>query len=288
MKCSHFTLRERGKVRPIDAPHITDRQIHKVFTREVLAPLYCPSTIYDNGASLQGKGYDFDVRRVTRFLAKHYRQHGREGYALVFDFSKYFDTAQHAPVFRAIEKCGIDDRLVALSEYFIKCFGDEGLGLGSQVSQIAAIALPNKIDHYIKDVLRMKFYERYMDDGLIISRSKEKLRECLAALRRLCAEHGIKLNEKKTQIIKLTRGFTFLKVRFRYGKTGAVVRRASYKSVRQMRKKLKIFRRWVDSGRMEPEDVRASLTSWSGYMRRFHSYFAVQSVMQKYRELFAA
>lgn len=65
----------------------------------------------------------------------------------------------------------------------------------------------------------MKFYERYMDDGLIISRSKEKLRECLAALRRLCAEHGIKLNEKKTQIIKLTRGFTFLKVRFRYGKT---------------------------------------------------------------------
>lgn len=134
----------------------------------------------------------------------------------------------------------------------------------------------------------MKFYERYMDDGLIISRSKEKLRECLEALRRLCAEHGIKLNEKKTQIIKLTRGFTFLKVRFRYGKTGAVVRRASYKSIRQMRRKLKIFRRWVDSGRMEPEDVRASLTSWSGYMRRFHSYFAVQSVMQKYRELFAA
>lgn len=134
----------------------------------------------------------------------------------------------------------------------------------------------------------MKFYERYMDDGLIISRSKEKLRECLAALRRLCAEHGIKLNEKKTQIIKLTRGFTFLKVRFRYGKTGAVVRRASYKSIRQMRRKLKIFRRCVDSGRMEPEDVRASLTSWSGYMRRFHSYFAVQSVMQKYRELFAA
>lgn len=164
----------------------------------------------------------------------------------------------------------------------------KGVGWKASTQRYKASALPNKIDHYIKDVLRMKFYERYMDDGLIISRSKEKLRECLEALRRLCAEHGIKLNEKKTQIIKLTRGFTFLKVRFRYGKTGAVVRRASYKSVRQMRKKLKIFRRWVDSGRMEPEDVRASLTSWSGYMRRFHSYFAVQSVMQKYRELFAA
>ena len=28
-KCSHFILKERGKIRPIDAPHITDRQIHK-------------------------------------------------------------------------------------------------------------------------------------------------------------------------------------------------------------------------------------------------------------------
>ena len=37
---------------------------------------------------------------------------------------------------------------------------------------------------------------------------KEKLEICLRELRRLCAEHGIRLNPKKTQIIKLTRGFT--------------------------------------------------------------------------------
>ena len=42
---------------------------------------------------------------------------GREGYVLVFDFSKYFDTAQHGPVFREIERSGLDDRLVSLSEY---------------------------------------------------------------------------------------------------------------------------------------------------------------------------
>lgn len=35
-------LRERGKVRPIDAPHITDRQIHKTLCNEVLVPLYNP------------------------------------------------------------------------------------------------------------------------------------------------------------------------------------------------------------------------------------------------------
>lgn len=161
-----------------------------------------------------------------------------------------------------------------------------GLGLGSQVSQIAALALPNRIDHYIKDVLGMKYYARYMDDGCIISESKEKLEICLRELRRLCAEHGILLNPKKTQIIKLTRGFTFVKVRFRYGANGKVVRRATYKGIRHMRAKLRIFRRWVDSGRMTAEDVETSLVSWRGHMKRFHSYHMEQSVERLYRELF--
>lgn len=282
-----FDLVERGKPRHIRSVHITERVVQRCLCDFSLVPMLSRSFIYDNGASLKGKGYDFAVKRVTRFLARHYREHGRGGYALVFDFSKYFDTAQHAPVFRQIERSGIDERLVSLAEYFIKCFGDEGLGLGSQVSQIAAIALPNRIDHYIKDVLGMKHYERYMDDGLIIHRSNAKLRECLAALRRLCAEYGIKLNEKKTQIIKLTRGFTFLKVRFRLSPTGAVIRRPSYKSARLMKHKLKIFRRWVDSGRMTPEDVKTSLVSWRGHMKRFNAYYVVQSVMSLYRELFA-
>ena len=113
-------------------------------------------------------------------------------------------------------------------------------------------------------------------------------RECLEHIKRLCAELGIKLNEKKTQIIKLSRGFTFLKVRFRYGKNGAVIRRACYKSIKHMRDKLKVFRRWVDSGRMAKEDVDTSVTSFRGHMRRFNDYFAVQTVEREYRELFAA
>lgn len=283
-----FDLIERGKPRHIRSVHISERVVQRCLCDYSLVPMLSRSFVYDNGASLKGKGYDFAVRRVSQFLTKHYRQHGSEGYALMFDFSKYFDSAQHAPVFREIEKSGLDDRLVSLSEYFIKCFGDVGLGLGSQVSQIAAIALPNRIDHFVKDKLGMKCYERYMDDGLVVHRSKAKLRECLAHIRRLCAELGIKLNEKKTQIVKLTRGFTFLKVRFRYGKNGAVVRRACNKGIKRMRHKLTVFRRWVDSGRMTAEDVKTSLTSWSGHMKNFNSYFAVQTVKEKYRELFAA
>lgn len=235
--------------------------------------------------------YEFDL--VERGKPRHIRSvHISErvvqrclcDYCLVF--SKYFDTAHHEPIFEQFRRSGIDGNLVRLSEYFISNFGDVGLGLGSQVSQIAALALPNKIDHFIKDVLRMKQYVRYMDDGCIIDRSKKRLENCLHHLRRLCAAHGIRLNEKKTQIIKLTRGFSFVKVRFRYGRTGKIVRKATYQGVRHMMQKLKIFRRWVDRGKMAAADVAASVTSWLGHMRRFHSYFAVQKVLRQYNQLF--
>ena len=176
-----------GKAEAYSSVHISERVVQRCLCDYCLVPMLSRSFIYDNGASLRGKGYDFAVSRVTRFLAEHYRKHGREGYVLVFDFSKYFDTARHEPVFRELERSGIDDRLVSLSKYFIQNFGDVGLGLGSQVSQIAALALPNRIDHYIKDVLGMKYYARYMDDGCIISESKAELEICLrapAAMRR--------------------------------------------------------------------------------------------------------
>ena len=78
-KGSHFTLRERGKVRPIDAPRIADRQIEKNHSNEVLVPLYTPGMIYDNGASRKGMGLHHCFKRLKQQLAWHYRRYGWEG-----------------------------------------------------------------------------------------------------------------------------------------------------------------------------------------------------------------
>lgn len=81
----HFTICERGKTRPIDAPRIQDRQIHKVYTQKVLLLLYLPSMIYNNGASLQGKGFEFSKRELREDLHWHFRRYGREGYVILLD-----------------------------------------------------------------------------------------------------------------------------------------------------------------------------------------------------------
>lgn len=84
-----FDLVERGKPRHIRSVHISERVVQRCLCDYCLVPALSKSFIYDNGASLPGKGYDFAVSRVTRFLADHYRRYGNEGYALIFDFSKY-------------------------------------------------------------------------------------------------------------------------------------------------------------------------------------------------------
>ena len=87
MKCTHFTLCERGKVRPIDAPHITDRQIHKALCNEVLTPLYGPCMIHDNGASQKGEGPSLALPppEGTASLALPEVWPGRCGFAVGFE-----------------------------------------------------------------------------------------------------------------------------------------------------------------------------------------------------------
>jgi hypothetical protein len=281
-----FDLIERGKPRHIRSVHISERVVQRCLCDYCLVPLLRATFIYDNGASLSGKGIDFSKKRLSRHLREHYRENGTEGYVLVFDFSKYFDSAQHEPIFGQYERCITDPELLEQAKYFIRQFGSIGMGLGSQVSQISALALPNALDHYIKEVLRIKRYGRYMDDGYLIHRDKAYLHYCKDMIAKKCAELGIRLNVKKTQIIKLSHGFTFLKTRYSLTETGGVICRVNPKAVKKMRKKLCIFHKWVDCGKMTVQDVATSYQSWRGHARRCNSYKTLKSMDEYYNSLF--
>ena len=207
-----FDLMERGKPRHIRSVNFNERVVQRCLCDFSLVPILSRTFIYDNGASIKNKGYHFAIRRLCVHLRRHYQCYGTDGYILLFDFSKFFDRISHEVIRKILEKELSDERLIRLTQYFVDAFGDIGLGLGSQVSQILALASANRLDHFIKEKLHISGYGRYMDDGYLIHPSKEYLRDCLKRIRRLCEELGIVLNEKKTQIVKLSHGFSYLKV----------------------------------------------------------------------------
>ena len=84
----------------------------------------------------------------------------------------------------------------------------------SEAPQIFAVFYLSPIDSFIKTVKGIKYYGRYMDDMLIISESKEELKKLLEEIKEQLAKLKLEINERKTHITKLSRGFTFMQVKY--------------------------------------------------------------------------
>lgn len=283
-----FDLIERGKLRHISSVHFSERVAQRSLCANALIPTLTRGLIYDNGASLKNKGITFALDRLSAHLQRHYRKHGNEGYVLLLDFSDYFGRIRHDVIKEILNQNFKDKRLISLAMSFVYAFGEKGLGLGSETSQIFAVTYPSKIDHYIKEVLRIKGYARYMDDSYLIHKDKGYLKKCLEDLKGKFAEVGIALNPKKTRIVKLSKGFTFLKTQYFLTDTGKVVRKACRESIVRQRRKLKKFKKFSDAREMSFGHIYNSYMSWRGYIGHKDAHRTILSMDKLFRELFTS
>lgn len=285
-----FTLHERGKIRHIKSVHISERVVQKVLSDKILIPILSPPLIHDNGASVKYKGVHFALRRLICHLTRFYKHNNfsNAGYALLIDFTKYFDNVDHGVLLNLMDKRIADSRVRALIRGFVSVFGDgKSLGLGSQISQVSAIFYPNELDHFIKEKLRIKYYGRYMDDLYLIHADKKYLRYCLYEIKTFCEKLKITVHERKTRIVKLSEGVPFLKGKYVLTESGRIPRLPNKKSARRMRRKLRKFKALVDTGKMSFEDLRAAYQSWRGnFKQRFNSHYCILRMDALYNELF--
>lgn len=281
-----FMLTERGHLRKIDAPHIEDRQVHKAFCRYVLRPLYYPHMIYDNGASMENKGFSFAINRLISFLRRWYRLNGTDGYAVSVDFKGYFPNAPH----KTIE--GIHDRLIAdpdlreLADYLLNVFGPIGMALGVETSQTEAGILPNRIDHTMKDHERVKCLERYMDDTSFLVKTKEEAAQRLDTMREATTHEGLIMNEAKTHVTPLTGWFRYCQWRFHMTDSGGLVIKPSRRSVTNMHHKLNAFKRLVDKGEMTIECVCNDYNCWKAYVKKSNCHNILLKANRHFYRLF--
>lgn len=254
---NEFYLRERGKIRYIRAVHISERVIQKAICKVALIPLLTPYLIYDNGASIKGKGLTFTRNR----LKAHLRRHGSEGYVILIDCRKYFDSISHEILFDMLDDVIKDEKTLYLIKQYIKMFGKQGLGLGSEISQICAIFYPHRIDRYIKEELKVKGYGRYMDDSYVLCRTKEEAHYLLDCIKSKYEEFELTVNDRKTKIVKLTRGFNFTKIRYTVTDTGKIITRPNKDSRVRMGRKLKKFKK-MD---FNDDEILNAYKIWRGY-----------------------
>lgn len=306
-----IVLYERGKRREIVPITIRDRMVQRVLCDHSLVPILRKHLIYDNGASLKDKGVDFTRKRIDYHLNKAVKEYGANFYALVFDFKGFFDSIPHQTCLNILQKYFTDERIISLTMDIIKSYErstlkdieddglrysrlvalennkSKGICLGSQISQIMALAVPNELDHFIKDKCGIKHYIRYMDDGIILSNNKEYLHELLNRMIDVCDRIGLTFNPKKTRIVKVSRGFVFMKIRYHVTPCGKIVRNLTRAGIVRMRRKLKKFKPLVESGRITmDDDVYNSMQSWLAHSKIAMSYHTRTNMLRLYNKLF--
>lgn len=313
----NFFLCERGKERYVRSICFYDRVIQRALCDQ-LNPIVEPYLIHDNGASVKNKGIDFARRRIENHLHKFYRKYGNQGYALVIDFSKFYDNILHKPLMDMYREIIDDEDIINLIAHLVDSFSidvsnydmkenelfdslvyakantektgekfiNKSLGIGSQISQISGIYYPSKMDNYCKIVKGVKFYGRYMDDTYIISNSKEELKQLLDEIDKICEKLGIFINKKKTQIFRLDKGFTFLKIRYRLTETGHLVRIPVKKNFIRERRKLKSFKNMLDKGKISFRDIEEQYKSWKGNISKYDCHNTLRNMDKLFNDLF--
>lgn len=206
-KIGKYTVFEitEPKRRVIVSTRIKDRVFQRSLCDNYVTAHITKSFIYDNAACQVGKGTDFARNRLKCHLQRFHRKHGCKGYILKCDISDYFGSTPHIVACNAVRKRVPDTWACAEVERIINSFTQgadpsKGMGLGSQVTQLVELAVLDDLDHYIKEVLHIKGYVRYMDDFILLHESKEYLWYCREQIKRRLSLLGLRLSPKKTHI----------------------------------------------------------------------------------------
>lgn len=216
------------KERTIEALSYKDRVVLMALCSNIVEPKLEKRLIYDNVACRKGKGTDFGIKRLEKFLHSYYKEFGtNKGYVLKCDVRKYFQNINHKILFDKLKKEKFEEDELWILKLIIDSKNQEtgvGLPIGNQTSQWFGLYYLDEIDRLIKEKLRIKYYVRYMDDMILLHNDKEYLKFCKREIEK-CANNNLKLElNNKTQISNIKDGIDFLGFRSILTESGKVIK----------------------------------------------------------------
>ncbi|MEI3356016.1 MAG: reverse transcriptase/maturase family protein [Clostridia bacterium] len=197
------------KVRKIEKSRYLDRIVHRWVVDNFLEPCYVPKFINTSYACLKNRGMHKAAIYVKNTM-KHCKAKWNEYYILKMDVSKYFDNINKKILLKILEKNIKNQELMWLiKEILYANKREKGLEIGNYTSQMFANIYLNEVNQYIKHKLKVRYYCRYLDDSIVIVKTKKEAKEILEKIKKYLKENlELKLNQK-TQIFKNKQGVNF-------------------------------------------------------------------------------
>jgi len=166
-----------GKERDIfKLPYFPDRIVHHAIMN-VLEPILVSVFTCDTYSCIKGRG----IHRASYNLRWALKDINGTKFCLKLDVKKFYPSIDNAILKQLLRKKLKDQRLLELLDEIID--SASGLPIGSYLSQHLANFYLSYFDHYVKEVLRVKYYFRYADDIVILSGEKGELWEIFSKVK---------------------------------------------------------------------------------------------------------
>ena len=278
----HIFLIHEKKYRIIMSENISDKIVNQLVSYFILIPsLKC--LIDSNIATRKGKGSSYGYKLINSYI--NTIGTNKDIYVLRIDIKKYFYNINHDILLdmlkrrikdvkainnlinneiNRVNKLNISDKEkdILISELNSIPLYRKGYGLsiGCLTNQLMAIFYLNDIDHYIKEILKCKYYIRYMDDLYILSDNKYHLNKIYCDIKNKLKEIDLDINTK-SGIYRLKEGVSFLGYTYNI-KNNRLLIRYDNNTIRRIDKKLKYL---YDN---DFNSYYTSILSYKGYFIR--------------------
>ena len=155
-------------------------------------------------------------------------------------------------------------------------FDTVGIPIGNYTSQFFANIYLNEMDQYIKRTLKIKYYTRYMDDFIILAKTKKDCIYIKKLLEKFLNDNlHLSLNDK-SKYYPYPMGVNFCG--YRIFTTHKLLRLSSKKKIK---KNVKTWNALYAQNKLDFSSTMQSLNSWLGHSSHANSYHLQKKILNK-------
>ena len=268
------------KTRHISIAPFADRVLHQAL-HGVLGPQAQRSFIADSFASIPGRGQHRAVARYEQVRDTH-------TWVLRCDIHRFFPSIDHAVAKADARRFVACPRTLAVLDAVIDGSnpqepvqgyfpGDDlftpferarGLPLGNLTSQWLGNVVMNPLDHWVKEVLRVPGYLRYLDDFALFCHSQAEAWDLARRVQGFLDVRRLRLHPRKTQVLRCDQACTFLGFELWPGGR----RRLPAANVARAAQRLAALRQAWASGPVDEAALRQRLNGWVAHARHADTF----------------
>lgn len=261
-----FIKNDTGKVREIfKLPYYPDR-ICQWAIMQVIEPYLLKRLTNDTYSAIPGRGIHLCLSRLRKALKT---DEAETLYCLKIDVRKFYPSIRHdilKQMYRGLFK---DEKLLwLLFEIIDSTPGEVGIPIGNYLSQYGGNFYFCTFDHWIKEVKRVKYYYRYMDDCVLLGPDKETLHALRKEIETYFKETLALDLKDNWQVFPVdARGIDF--VGYRVFRDYTLLRKSTAKNIK---KRMRLIRKKWESGQDLTLNDYGAVNSYGGWLKHCDSY----------------